>query len=188
MAQQLTQTMTSIETTDDGNTQKPQIYAKNSMDRYGDDLCEVLLSYLLPEDRFRCECVSKQFSRTVFKSVVDIKINDRLLKQIQDSSFGCEKHIPEVLGIFRNNCPHLRDICCNLSPKSSQLVAEFGPMVTRIGNIKLFTNYKAVTDCHQLLHLWLSPADKVFDPNSGIRDDILGDIDNWLAYVSSIEW
>ncbi|CAG2117043.1 unnamed protein product, partial [Medioppia subpectinata] len=71
MAQQLTQMMASLETTDDGNEdnrRKVQLYAKDSMDRFGDDLCELLLSYFPFEDQFRCECVSKQFQRNFLVS------------------------------------------------------------------------------------------------------------------------
>ncbi|CAG2110250.1 unnamed protein product [Medioppia subpectinata] len=85
MTQQTTTTKTSLETTDDGNEdnrQQPTIYVKNSMDRFGDDLYGLILSYLLLEDRFRCECVSKQFQRTVFGSVVHISIDDRFLKRL----------------------------------------------------------------------------------------------------------
>ncbi|CAG2110249.1 unnamed protein product [Medioppia subpectinata] len=41
--------MTSLETTDDGNDEKrqqSQIFAKDSLDRFGDDLFEILLSYI----------------------------------------------------------------------------------------------------------------------------------------------
>ncbi|CAG2174058.1 unnamed protein product, partial [Oppiella nova] len=39
------------------------IASKDSFDRFGGDLCEVLLSCLSLEDRFRCECLSKQCQR-----------------------------------------------------------------------------------------------------------------------------
>ncbi|CAG2123271.1 unnamed protein product, partial [Medioppia subpectinata] len=81
MSQNIRSMKTSLEATDDGNEdnkQQPKLYAKDSMDRFGDDLFGLILSYLLLEDRFRLECVSKQFQRTVFESVVDMKIDDRL--------------------------------------------------------------------------------------------------------------
>src|ERR1700743_1045931 len=52
------------------------IYSKHSADRFGDDLCEVLLSYLSFEDRFRCECLSKQWQRLVYKTLNVLKIGD----------------------------------------------------------------------------------------------------------------
>ncbi|CAG2106215.1 unnamed protein product, partial [Medioppia subpectinata] len=158
MTQEVTQMMTSVETTDDGNEdhiQHPKIYAKNSMDRFGDDMCGLILSYLSLEDRFRCECVSKQFQRTVFESVVDIDINDRfhdkfktcftaiielLAKKcpnIETIDFRgmfieCKKHIREMLRLFRDNCLNLRQIYCSFDKKMAQLYQQFGPLVTRI--------------------------------------------------------
>ncbi|CAG2101382.1 unnamed protein product, partial [Medioppia subpectinata] len=89
MTQQMKHKKTSLETTDDGNEdniQQPQIYAKDSLDRFGDDLCALLLSYLPLEDRFRWECVSKQFQRTVFWSAVDITLSDRFMQRIMTNT------------------------------------------------------------------------------------------------------
>ncbi|CAG2165529.1 unnamed protein product [Oppiella nova] len=41
---------------------------RQSMDRFGDDLCQLILSYLPFEDRFRYECVSRQWRRLIFRS------------------------------------------------------------------------------------------------------------------------
>jgi len=43
-----------------------QIYSKDSFDRFGDDLMEVLLSYLSIEQKIKFECLSKQCQRVVF--------------------------------------------------------------------------------------------------------------------------
>ncbi|CAG2116587.1 unnamed protein product [Medioppia subpectinata] len=86
MAGKRKHTKTSDVTADDSyedNKQKPQIYAKDSMDRFGDDLCQLLLSYLTLADRFATECVSKQLRRTVFASVVDITLDDKLISKTQ---------------------------------------------------------------------------------------------------------
>ncbi|CAG2107300.1 unnamed protein product [Medioppia subpectinata] len=158
MTQEVTQMMESLETTDDGNgdnRQQSKTYAKYSMDRFGDDMCGLILSYLSFKDRFRLECVSKQFQRTVFDSVIDININDRLIRQIQRTTITqtiatiatkcpnietidlrgmfikCE-HIPEVLRLFRDNCLNLREVYCNLRSNTAQLYQQFGPLVTRI--------------------------------------------------------
>ncbi|CAG2106654.1 unnamed protein product, partial [Medioppia subpectinata] len=63
-----------------------QVYAKDSMDRFGDDLSEVLLSYLSLKDRFITECVSKQWQRVVFTSVTDIT-EDIVFQNMSDKSF-----------------------------------------------------------------------------------------------------
>ena len=52
-------------------------YRKDSMDRFGDDLTELILSYLTFEDKIRLECVSKQWKNamvTVFKKQLAIEI------------------------------------------------------------------------------------------------------------------
>ncbi|CAG2107299.1 unnamed protein product [Medioppia subpectinata] len=182
MTQQMKHLKTTLETTDDGENddqkrQQPNIYAKNSMDRFGDDLCALLVSYLSFEDRFLYECVSKQFQRTVFESVVDITLSDRfiqrLLKEkrsdiqmlatiaIKCANIECidcrgisaeyEEHIPEVLNTFRDNCRHLREIY--LTSKSAQTMPSLGPLVTRIGGINCYTDSEALTHCHRLSHL-----------------------------------
>ncbi|CAG2171801.1 unnamed protein product [Oppiella nova] len=51
-----------------------QIYSKDSLDRFGDDLCEILLSYLSLEDRFRYECLSTQWQRSVFTTQIQLII------------------------------------------------------------------------------------------------------------------
>jgi len=40
-------------------------YSRQSFDRFGDDLCELLLSYLSFEDKKSLECVSKQWFRYI---------------------------------------------------------------------------------------------------------------------------
>ena len=43
-----------------------KVYAKNSFDRLGDDLTELILQYLTFEDTVRLECVSKQWRRLIY--------------------------------------------------------------------------------------------------------------------------
>jgi hypothetical protein len=38
----------------------------NSFERFGDDLCEVLLSFLPISDKIKFECVSKQWQTLIF--------------------------------------------------------------------------------------------------------------------------
>ncbi|CAG2101701.1 unnamed protein product [Medioppia subpectinata] len=61
-----------------------QNYNKDSFDRFGDDLCQELLSYMAFKDRFRWESVSKQWQRVVFKSQLALNINRELI----DDNFG----------------------------------------------------------------------------------------------------
>ncbi|CAG2113593.1 unnamed protein product [Medioppia subpectinata] len=186
MSQQMKHIKTSLETTDDGkgeDIQQGQMYAKNSMDRFGDDLCQLLMSYLSLEDRFQLECVSKQFQRTVFGSVVQITFNDNLCKRLKIGRIFFEKlseiaikcsnietikcreiQSPQVLNIFRDNCRHLREISCNLETVNDCWSREFGPLVTRVD---YFTNKESLIHCHRLSRLKANHLDDVFDTTSG---------------------
>ena len=42
-------------------------YPKDSFKRFGDDLCGYLLDFLNPNDKFRLECVSKQWKQTIHR-------------------------------------------------------------------------------------------------------------------------
>src|ERR1700743_854840 len=57
-----------------------KMYSKDSFDRFGDDLCQYLLSFLSFEDTFRCECVSKQFKRLVFNT--QTKFNTFIINKV----------------------------------------------------------------------------------------------------------
>ena len=46
--------------------QNRQPFPRDSFDRFGDDICEEILQYLTFADKIRLQCLSKQFSRTVF--------------------------------------------------------------------------------------------------------------------------
>ena len=52
-----------------------KVYPKNSFDRFGDDLTELIVSYLWFEDKVRLECVSKQWRRLVFNKQFAIELN-----------------------------------------------------------------------------------------------------------------
>ncbi|CAG2103215.1 unnamed protein product [Medioppia subpectinata] len=90
MSQNMKSMKTSLETTDDSNedNKQPQINAKNAFNRFGDELFGHILSYLPIKDKFRYECVSKRFQRTVFGSIVDIDIYifSELFEQLYDTN------------------------------------------------------------------------------------------------------
>ncbi|CAG2115074.1 unnamed protein product, partial [Medioppia subpectinata] len=194
MTQQMKHKKTSLETSYDGedeDTQQPKIYAKNSMDRFGDDLCALLLSYLSFKNRFRYECVSKQFQRTVFGSPVDITLNygfiqillinektidTQLLATIARKcviidTIDCrgisaiyKEHIPEVLNTFRDNCRHLREIYCN--GWDGQWMPSLWPLVTRIRHNRS-EDSEALTHCHRLSQLSINSFNIIFDSIDG---------------------
>ncbi|CAG2102982.1 unnamed protein product [Medioppia subpectinata] len=192
MAEEMNHSKTSLLTTEDGNednSRQPQIYAKNSIDRFGDDLCQLLLSYFPLEDHIRYECLSKQFQRTVFGSLRHICIDDKLMRRLpksnirqifatisikcenietidcRDIDFRSEERIVEVLNAFRDNCRHLRQIYCNLWRITS--MRSLGPLVTRIGRIEYFADSDSITYCHRLSRLRINLLRDVFDRHNG---------------------
>ena len=54
-----------------------KVYAKDSFDRFGDDLTELILSYMRFKDKIRLECVSKQWRRLIYNKQIVIKIYDK---------------------------------------------------------------------------------------------------------------
>ncbi|CAG2117317.1 unnamed protein product [Medioppia subpectinata] len=166
--------------------QQPKIYAKDSMDRFGDDLCALILSYLPLKHRFPLECVSKQFRRKVFESVVNIKIRKELFGLKGNTS----AHIIGVLERMAEKCPniqfidcqnrngsnalhmfptishkfpHLREIYCYLVGNSDQWLPVLAPLITRV---LVNHNYKSLTQCHRLSHLEVVFLSHVFDSTS----------------------
>jgi hypothetical protein len=71
-------------------------YNFRSFDRFGDDLCELLLSYLSISDCFWFECVSKQWKRVVFKRQNRLEFNDQRLKTYRNLTRN-------VLSLMRRN-------------------------------------------------------------------------------------
>ncbi|CAG2113504.1 unnamed protein product [Medioppia subpectinata] len=190
MAKQMKHLKTSLETTDDGNEdikQQPQIYAKDSFDGFGDDLCGLIVSYLSFEDRFRLECVSKQFQRTVFGSVVNLTIDHLFfshykavnsaksqmlatiaIKCSNIESIDCyamqDKHIPEVLAVFRDKC---LQICGTLWREFGlEFVQQFAPLMTRINSMDK-QQIPSLIHCHRLSELSVDSLSDIFDTTSG---------------------
>jgi len=61
-----------------------KVYSKDSFDRFGDDLCELLLSYLTFDQKLNFECVSRQWKRLIFNKqftieLVNCKFKNKLL-------------------------------------------------------------------------------------------------------------
>ena len=63
---------------------KNKVYAKNSFDRFGDDLTELILQYLTFEDKDNLELVSKQWRRLIYNKQFVIEIdffNEEYIRQ-----------------------------------------------------------------------------------------------------------
>ncbi len=62
-----------------------KIYSKYSFDRYGDDMCELILSYLSFEDKIRFECVSTQFCRLVYQKQYELIIDEKFFNKLKQT-------------------------------------------------------------------------------------------------------
>ena len=87
------------------------IYPKNSMDRFGDDLTELILQYMTFEDKVRLECVSKQWRRLVFNKQFAIEL-DFSLYDIE-KPFNRLKDL-RLLKTLLKKCPNIMKV--NLNP------------------------------------------------------------------------
>ena len=103
-----------------------KVYPKNSFDRFGDDLTELIVSYLWFEDKVRLECVSKQWRRLVFNKQFAIDLNSNpfienynknCLKMFRLLYRGSQLTIQSVL----EKCPNIINVKINLKEVSSQL-------------------------------------------------------------------
>ena len=81
-----------------------EIYGKNSFDRFGDDLSEVLLNYLSFEDKIGLECVSKQFQRHICSNQTELVLNQKLFQGLYNSIDL------KALESFLKKCPNITTI------------------------------------------------------------------------------
>ena len=142
-------------------------YSRDSFDRFGDDLCEVLLSYHTFEDKFRFECVSKQWRRLIFnrQHLIDIrfvynyfdrKINVEVLKLALKKCRNVTSlvidlylsNVEEVFDMIVKSCDKLTSIQTDFERIPEKTVEEFcdkfGPKLTKI--IFKRTNYEVFKD------------------------------------------
>ena len=112
------------------------------MDRFGDDLCEVLLSYLNVNEKYRLDCISKQWKRCIHQkenyikfgsynglniSLLDLIIYPKILEKfkkiyrnVQIVEFATNFFIKSpIFELF----PHLKEIVINFqtSPTNKEL-------------------------------------------------------------------
>ena len=93
--------------------------SNNSFDRYGDDLTGLLLSYLPAKEKFRYECISRQWKRLIFNNIYGIQIG-KLENEVDRGS-----HI--LIRLSKNSVDlsmleKILDKCLNIK---SVLVSEF---------------------------------------------------------------
>ena len=124
------------------NTQM-KVYAKNSFDRLGDDLTELILQYLTFEDKVRLECVSKQWRRLVFNKQFVIEINKS--KATKDSLKRNELFVSksldrQLLESVLKKCRNITRFSCNFIIDSS-LLSLIGQYCRRVKSLTYYSDY-----------------------------------------------
>ena len=83
-----------------------EIYPKSSFDRFGDDLIELVLSYIPFEDCFHFRCVSKQWKRLIFNKQKDLILRETINDRNNLSDYLYLRKVE----IFVKNCPNITSI------------------------------------------------------------------------------
>ena len=120
--------------------------SRHSFDRFGDDLTELIASFLTLENKFRFECLCKQWQSVVFNKQKQLIIDHRLqyksscrvvikrfeivLKKCQNISSIDVNISPDnsdkVFETIINYCRYLREIRSDFSRVSDEIIEEFG--------------------------------------------------------------
>ena len=95
------------------------IYPKDSFERFGDDLSEVLLSYLSFEDKFRFECLSKQCQRLVFNKQTELIFDSKLKEKVEKTDIFDQKYIEfNTMSQILKKCSEIRSVSLLFQIKS----------------------------------------------------------------------
>ncbi|CAG2166139.1 unnamed protein product [Oppiella nova] len=112
------------------NRTQEEYYPKDSLDRFGDDLCGLLLSYLSFEDCFRFECLSKQWQRLVFKNVDTIILSEKQLMLLPIRSL-------RLLSLVVRKCTNITSIDIEIYSETTERIAA----VIVISGEKVYKHY-----------------------------------------------
>ena len=114
-----------------------KVYAKDSMDRFGDDFTELILSYLTLEDKMRLECVSKQWKRCVFEKQFVIEIGhsrkttkNSINKAVEFKNLRLDLD-NRLFEIVLKKCPNVMKINIEIEVKSEvlSLIGQYCPNI-----------------------------------------------------------
>ena len=110
-----------------------KVYAKNSFDRFGDDLTELILSYLTFEDKKRLECVSKQWRRLVFNKQFVLNIAFICFsKDPINKLFTKERQMNgKILECFLKKCPNIMKVIMDMKNDTEvlSLISRYCPRI-----------------------------------------------------------
>ncbi|XP_054159522.1 uncharacterized protein LOC128957734 [Oppia nitens] len=113
--------------------------SRQSFDRFGDDLSELMLSYLTFEDKLRHESVSKQWHQLIPQTVTDIRFDEKFL-QITDNS----------LTALLSKCPNITSIDISLLDFTKDYTYSFSSINRYLSILSLIIRY-----CPQLRHIYI---------------------------------
>ena len=106
---------------------------KDSMLRFGDDLTELILSYLTLEDKIRLECVSKQWQRLVFNKQFEFGMNFIQAMKDKRSHWTMKQMLESLL----KKCPNIMkaELITTFSMKKSEVLPLIGRYCPRIKSL-----------------------------------------------------
>ncbi|CAG2175285.1 unnamed protein product, partial [Oppiella nova] len=100
-------------------------YPKNSFDRFGDDLCEELLSYLSLKESFRYECLSKQWRRSIHQKRDKLVVNSwRLWCHLKDHYLDVKHMNDKTLETVIQKLPNITGIEITVKSEATERVFE----------------------------------------------------------------
>ena len=120
------------------------VYERDSMERFGDDLTEEVLSHLWFSDKVMFECLSKQWQRLVFNKQFELDLNlytdfkerkntlHRLLRK-EDNRRDLKVDI-KLLESLLKKCPNVRRVYLNVNEKGKELelITKYCRRVTKL--------------------------------------------------------
>lgn len=121
-------------------------YARDSFDRFGDDLCGLILDFLKPNDSEKLLCVSKQWKRTIYQNVRSICLVDTNDYNYCNSRRNGFRYSTANLNsshllLIGDRLSHIRKLEYNLSFKlDSKVLSKF----SKLSEISIYWN----TDFH----------------------------------------
>jgi Leucine-rich repeat (LRR) protein len=122
-------------------------YPKNSLDRFGDDLVELILSYLPFSDKVLLESVSRQWQRTIYTKQTELHLNrseteeyntlNKLLKDIEVTDYatgfahyaGFKAIDKQALEAVLKKCQFIRsvELQCFVDGEDLELIGKYCP-------------------------------------------------------------
>ena len=122
-----------------------QLYSKNSFERFGGDLTELILSHLSNAESFLYKCISKQWKRLVFNKIFFINIG------IEKNDYEKWKHL---LVRLRGNILDLKQFETLLKKCSSIKSISLNPEINYVGFVNREEVFETIIEnCNNLVEI-----------------------------------